>query len=91
VAQSRELRPEVAELQSWLFEHFYRHEHLQELTRHAQDILRALFDAYLAHPEEMPTWYREWADEVGLHRAVCDYVAGMTDRFAQKEHARLVG
>ena len=90
VAHSRGLRPEVAELQSWLFERFYRHEHLQELTRHAQNTLRALFAAYLEHPEEMPAWYRGWAREVGLHGAVCDYVAGMTDRFAQKEHARLV-
>jgi len=91
IAHSRELRPEVGELQSWLFEHFYRHEHLQELTRHAQDTLRALFAAYLEHPEEMPRWFQGWVEEVGLHRAVCDYVAGMTDRFARKEHVRLVG
>jgi dGTPase len=39
----------------------------------------------------MPPWYRGWADEVGLERAVCDYIAGMTDRYAEREHLRLVG
>jgi dGTPase len=39
----------------------------------------------------MPSWYRAWADEIGIRRAVCDYLAGMTDRFAQREHERLVG
>ena len=91
LAHSRELRSEVAELQAWLFEYFYRHERLRELTLHAQQTLKALFAAYLERPDEMPPWYRTWAEEVGLHRAVCDYVAGMTDRYAEKEHGRLVG
>ncbi len=50
----------------------------------------ALFDAYRAQPDELPAWYRAWAIEVGLERAICDYLAGMTDRFAQQEVARLV-
>jgi dGTPase len=39
----------------------------------------------------MPAWYQGWGEEVGIQRAVCDYLAGMTDRFAQSEHERLVG
>ncbi|MAG62938.1 deoxyguanosinetriphosphate triphosphohydrolase, partial [Candidatus Woesearchaeota archaeon] len=38
---------------------------------------------------ELPVWYRSWADQVGLERAICDYLAGMTDRFAQHECVRL--
>jgi dGTPase len=90
VGHSQTLRGEIGELQKFLHERFYRHERLQELTKHAASILETLFAAYLERPQEMPTWYRAWAAEVGLHRAVCDYIAGMTDRFAQSEHLRLV-
>jgi dGTPase len=90
LTHSPPVRSAVAELRRYLHERFYRHEHLLELTRHAQATLESLFAAYLRHPEEMAPWYRAWADEVGLERAVCDYVAGMTDRFVEKEHGRLV-
>jgi dGTPase len=89
IAHSRALRGEVAELQRFLHRRFYRHPHLDELTQHAARTLADLFQAYLARPSEMAPWYRAWADEVGLHRAVCDYLAGMTDRFAESEHGRL--
>lgn len=89
IRHSRGLHSEVAELQRYLHQVFYRHDHLTELTLHAQATMGALLEAYLAHPDEMAPWYRDWADEVGLKRAVCDYLAGMTDRFAEREHERL--
>jgi dGTPase len=91
VEHTPELAGEVAELTRFLYSHFYRHPHVEEQRRSAARILKALFAAYLAAPDEMAPWYRRWCDEVGPHRAVCDYVAGMTDRFAEKEHARLSG
>ena len=54
-------------------------------------VIGGLFEAYRARPEEMSDWYLRWTDEVGLERAVCDFFAGMTDRFAVQEHHRLVG
>ena len=39
----------------------------------------------------MASWYRGWVERVGLERAVCDYLSGMTDRFAEQEFERLVG
>ena len=39
----------------------------------------------------MPPWYRRWVEQVGRERAVCDYLAGMTDRFAEQEFERLTG
>ncbi len=90
IGHSQPLRGEITELNKFLYKRFYRHDHLNELTKHASRTLEALFEAYVKHPEEMSGWYRVWADEVGLHRAVCDYIAGMTDRFARKEHLRLV-
>lgn len=90
IGHSAAIHAETAELQKFLHKRFYQHEHLIDLTAHASEILRALFEAYLERPSEMTQWYREWVDEVGLHRAVCDYLAGMTDRFVQQEHMRLV-
>jgi len=91
VAHGKELHPLVQELQSFLYEHFYRHPHLKELSEHARRVLQALFTAYVGRPQEMSAWYQGWADEVGLERAVCDYLAGMTDRFAEQEFERLFG
>lgn len=91
IGHSPAIRAETVELQKFLHARFYRHEHLLDLTAHASEILKALFEAYLERPSEMTQWYQHWVEEVGLHRAVCDYLAGMTDRFVQLEHARLVG
>jgi dGTPase len=81
----------VAELSRFLYARFYRHPHLQELTDATRRRRwRALFAAYLERPSEMTPWFQRWIAEVGLQRAVCDYLAGMTDRFAEREFARLV-
>ena len=85
------LRPDVGELQRFLYEHVYHHPKLLELSRHAAEVLASLFAALVARPAEMPPWYRRWVDEVGRERAVCDYLAGMTDRFAEQEFERLTG
>ncbi|MEZ5974935.1 MAG: deoxyguanosinetriphosphate triphosphohydrolase [Planctomycetota bacterium] len=82
---------QVAELSRFLYKRFYRHEHLQRYLEFARQVLAALFEAYRREPENMPTWYQEWAEEEGLERAICDFLAGMTDRFALREHKRLVG
>ncbi len=90
IGHSRELQPQVQELQAFLHEHFYRHPHLLELSEHARRVLAALFRVYMERPAEMSPWYAAWADDIGTPTAVCDYLAGMTDRFAEQEFARLV-
>lgn len=90
VGHSESLKPQVAQLRSFLYKRFYRHEHLQRFLDYAREVLGALFEAYRSDPGELPAWYRQWATEVGLERAIGDYLAGMTDRFAQQECARLV-
>lgn len=89
IGHSRGMQVQVQELQAFLHRRFYRHPHLMQLSEHARCVLAALFGIYLEHPEEMSPWYLEWLEQVGLHAAVCDYVAGMTDRFADQEYARL--
>ncbi|MDF1800484.1 MAG: dNTP triphosphohydrolase [Planctomycetota bacterium] len=85
----KELRGEVAELHRFLFQNFYRHEHMINTAERAAETLGILYHALLAKPDELPEWYQGWIDEVGAERAVCDYIAGMTDSFADSEAKRL--
>jgi dGTPase len=91
IDHSPPLAREVGELQRFLYERVYGHPKLLELSRHAAEVLQELFRALVARPEEMPPWYRRWVEQVGCERAVCDYLAGMTDRFAEQEFERLTG
>ncbi|MEO0649474.1 MAG: deoxyguanosinetriphosphate triphosphohydrolase [Planctomycetota bacterium] len=91
VGHSPEMHRLTGELQQFLSRAFYRHPHLQRLTEHAAAVLEVLFAEYCKRPDELKSWYRTWVDEVGLERAVCDYLAGMTDRFAEAEFERLTG
>jgi dGTPase len=91
IQHSAPIAKEVAELRRFLQERFYQHPHLVALSRHSDQVLLLLFRALRKRPEEMPPWYKRWIDEVGLDRAVCDYIGGMTDRFAEEEYTRLTG
>jgi dGTPase len=77
-----------AALKRFLFANLYRHPKVMQTTVQAQDVVRELFAAYLAKPREMPEAFAQRTD---APRAVADYVAGMTDRFALREHERLTG
>ena len=72
-----------------LHERFYRHPRLLRMARKARGFLAALFDAYVRDPALLDRAWQAWADEVGAHRAVCDYLASMTDRQALEEYRRL--
>jgi len=73
-------------LKSFLFRNLYRHPQVMQTTDWAREVVRELFAAYLNQPHEMPAAYAQGRD---LPRAVADYLSGMTDRFATREHARL--
>ena len=66
----------------------YRHPQVMHTTGCAQQMVRELFDAYMAQPSAMPA---DYAAQTDGPRAVADYIAGMTDRFATREHERLTG
>lgn len=82
------MRAQSIELKQFLFRNLYRHPRVTQTTDRAQQVVRELFAAYLARAEEMPASY---AGRMDRHRAVADYIAGMTDRFAMREHERLTG
>lgn len=88
VGFSPAMRQEITELKRFLFGHLYRHPQVQRQTARGRDVVRDLFKAYAARPREMPG---EYASRPDIHRAACDYVAGMTDRFALREHERITG
>jgi dGTPase len=82
------MRHESSELKRFLFANLYRHPVVTATTDRAREVVRALFQIYLNRPAEMS---EEFQQAVDRPRAVADYIAGMTDRFALKEHQRLTG
>ena len=85
---SAPMQQRSTQLKSFLLHHLYRHPQVMQTTDWARQVVGELFAAYLAKPDEMPEGH---AKRDNLPRAVADYIAGMTDRFASREHARLVG
>ena len=89
VAFSREIGEENQELRRFLYERLYRHPHVMAVREEANQMLRDLFAAFVERPALMPAEWQAWVGEVGAERAVCDYVAGMTDRYARERRDRL--
>ena len=85
---SGRLRDDNAKLKRFLFDALYRHPQVLQSTTLAGTVVTELFGAYLTAPSEMPA---DYAGARNLPRAVADYIAGMTDRFALREHHRLTG
>jgi dGTPase len=77
------------ELEAFLYERFYQHYTVRRMMNKATAFLTEMFGAYLADPRMLPPEHQAAAETYGAERAVCDYVAGMTDRFAQQEYRRL--
>ncbi|MCH7343294.1 deoxyguanosinetriphosphate triphosphohydrolase [Pelomonas sp. CA6] len=88
VAFSPEMRRASTELKRFLFANLYRHPLVQEKRLRAERVLRELFQIYLNDPGRLPP---DFADGEDHARACADYIAGMTDRFALREHERLTG
>ena len=91
ILQSVELSKQKQELEGFLFNHVYQHPNVLAVRDHAQSALHEMFDKLVRHIEFLPESYRRRAEESNARRSVCDYLAGMTDRFAWREHQRLCG
>lgn len=86
---SSTLEAQLTQLRRFLFTQLYRHPHVYRQIYKARQVLEQLFAAYIADPLLLPVTVQKALESEGLPRAVCDYLAGMTDRFALEEHARL--
>jgi len=73
----------------FLYQKMYQNHRVLRMQAKAERLLQQLFEAYVAEPRQMPDAPQARTDQVGLERAVCDYIAGMTDRFALDEHQKL--
>jgi len=78
-----------AELKAFLFRNLYDHPRVASVSRQAEEVLSHLYEALRRDPAGLPAHVRARFDEEGEARAIADYLAGMTDRFAQSEHERL--
>lgn len=74
----------LSELERFLLQNFYLHPTLIQTTGKIQDWMTSLFEKLCDSPELMPGYFRRFIDENGLERTVCDYIAGMTDRYCLK-------
>jgi dGTPase len=92
VAFSRDMVEDLAELRRFLMERMYRYWKVNRTRSQARRILAEMFTLFMAEPDVLPAeWFgrAEGRDEAGRARVVCDYIAGMTDRFAIEEHRKL--
>lgn len=86
---SETMRAQSDELKRFLRANLYRHPQVVETTERGKRVVRELFAAYDHDPQEMPADH--WQDGRKGRRAIADYIAGMTDRYAIREHERLTG
>ncbi len=81
-------------LRTFLYANMYRHEKVNRARADARRIVKSLFELFFSEPDALPPEWREryeGRDSQGRARVVCDYIAGMTDRYAMREYRRLFG
>jgi dGTPase len=91
VQHSAGRRKQNLELRHYLYENLYYNPVVHQPNQRAVRMLEQLFNHYLENPSDLGTLSRKRIRKDGLHRAVCDYLAGMTDRYALQEHQRCFG
>ena len=86
---SRDTALRNRDLKSFLFKNLYSHYKVERMRIKAERFLNMLFENYLQNPTLLPTSYQAKYSQCGRERVVCDYIAGMTDRYALDEYKRL--
>jgi dGTPase len=89
IQYSADLLKSNQELRKFLYQNVYYHPRVAEVNRRACEMLRSVFEAYLLKPDSLGEMAAKRIERDGLHRTICDYIAGMTDRYLMEEYARL--
>lgn len=89
VSHSDEMHRRNRELKDFLYHNMYRNYRVVRMQMKAERIVSDLFNAYRSEPSILPEHVRKHIPLRGLERTICDYIAGMTDRYAIEEHQRL--
>ena len=90
IRYSEELLEANRELRRFLYKNVYYHPRVAEVNRQACEMLRGVFEAYVTEPNLLGDAATKRIETEGLQRTVCDYIAGMTDRYLMEEHARIM-
>lgn len=89
IGYSEEMRRRNRELKDLLYNKLYRHYRVVRMQSKAERIISDIFHAYSSEPAMLPEHIQRFIDKRGLERTICDYIAGMTDRYAIEEHQKL--
>ena len=89
IRYSDELLEANRELRRFLYQNVYYHPRVAKVNERACEMLRSVFEAYVREPNSLGAAATKRIESEGLHRTICDYIAGMTDRYLLEEHARL--
>jgi len=91
IRYSDDLRKANAALRKFLYANVYYHPQVAKVNQRACEMLKKVFECYVADPGQLGDVATRRIEQEGLHRTVCDYVAGMTDRYLIEEYARITG
>lgn len=91
IAFSADVLRQVGQLSRFLSDRLYCHYRVVRANERAGHIVKGLFDGFVSNAKQLPSHVQLRVHQVGLKRAVCDYIAGMTDRFALNEYREMVG
>jgi len=86
---SEDMQRKKLQLEEFLMARVYHHYRVARMASKARRFIEDLFGEYTSDISQLPPEYQNWAEKEGVERAVCDYIAGMTDRHAQDEYKRL--
>lgn len=89
LTMSADVETALCDLRSFMFEHVYRNPVAKAQECKARDMLQRLYMYYIAHPEALPADFQPQLSFDGMERTVCDYIAGMTDKYAVDKYAEL--
>ena len=89
IGYSEEMQRRNRELKDFLYKKLYRHYRVVRMQVKAERLITDLFNAYRSEPSMLPTTVHKVIEQRGLERTICDYIAGMTDRYAIEEHQKL--
>lgn len=89
VGHSKELTEKKKELERFLYERVYRHNHLIDIRDRAQDRLKQMYHAYCDDPRWFPTKYQRRAESIGVRRMAVEYIAGMTDHYCEERYRKM--
>lgn len=89
VSFSKEMADLRKPLRSFLMDNLYHHYRVIRMSTKAKRFIKQLFNVYVEKPEQLPTEAQKWIKTAGARKAVCDYIAGMTDRYCLDEYKKL--